>query len=216
MVLSRDDVRALGELAEKHDLTVISDEVYEKIVYSGNVHTSPASLPNMKDRTVTSNGFSKGYAMTGWRVGYLAAPSEIVEKAAALSGYILVCPSSVSQQAAYAALTDSRMHDEIREMASQFAGRREMVLRALAGLPKIKVYPPQGTFYTWVDISRTGLSSEQFVYKLLESEQVGILPGNLFGARGEGHVRLSFATAEDQLKEGLQRLRRFSMKIASS
>ena len=216
MVFSRENIQALGELAEEHDLTVISDEIYEKIVYPGNTHTSPASLSILRERTITSNGLSKAYAMTGWRVGYLAAPSEIVEKVTGLNGYILVCPSSVSQRAAYAALTDRRMDDAIKGMVDRFSGRRNMVLEALADLPKVKAYRPQATFYTWVDISETGMSSERFVYGLLESERVGVLPGSLFGSRGEGHIRISFATGEDQLKEGLERFRRFAARTTSS
>ncbi len=209
VVMSRDYVKGIGEIAEKHDLTIISDEIYEKIIYGSNLHTSPASLPALRGRTVTSNGFSKGYAMTGWRVGYVAGPSEIVEKITALSGYTLVCPSSVSQKAAHVAMTDPRMPACIKEMVGRFAERRKLVLDALDGLQGARAYPPQGTFYAWVDISGTRLSSEQFAYKLLESEKVGVLPGNLFGRRGEGYIRISFATAEDQLKEGLERLHRF-------
>jgi aspartate/methionine/tyrosine aminotransferase len=216
MILSRDDILALGELAEKHDLTVISDEVYEKIVYPGNVHTSPASFPALRNRTITSNGFSKAYAMTGWRVGYIAGPPEIIEKVTGLSGYILVCPGSVSQRAAYAALTDPRMEDSIKGMVERYGRRRKMVLEALDGLPSVRAYPPQGTFYTWVDISGTGMSSEQFAYKLLESERVGVLPGSLFGSRGDGHIRISFATGEDQLKKGLERFCRFVSRATSS
>lgn len=215
-VLSRDDIKAVGELAEKHDLLIITDEIYEKIIYPGNQHVSPASMPGLKERTITSNGFSKAYAMTGWRVGYLAGPSEIIEKVTALSGYIFVCPSSVSQRAAEVALTDPRMNDAIRSMVDRFTKRRTIVLEGLADLPGITVFPPQGTFYTWIDIQRTGLSSEQFVYKLLEEERVGVLPGNLFGKRGEGHIRISFATGEDALKQGLERFRKFVKRQTSS
>jgi aspartate aminotransferase len=134
MTLSREYIQAFGEIAEEHDLTVISDEIYEKIIYEGNLHTSPASLPTLRHRTITSNGFSKAYAMTGWRIGYLAGPSQIIEKVTGLSGYALVCPSSVSQKAAYAAITDPRMDDSIRGMVDRFGKRRKMVLEALNGL----------------------------------------------------------------------------------
>jgi len=211
MMISRDTLNAIGEFTEKNNLTVISDEVYEKIVYPGNTHTSPASLPALKERTLTSNGFSKAYAMTGWRVGYLAGPREIIEKVTALNGYILVCPSSVSQKAAFVALTDPRMSPIITGMVERFARRRKMVLDAL-DLPGIKAYPPQGTFYAWVDISKTGMSSEQFAYKLLESERVGVLPGNLFGDRGKGHMRISFATGENLLAQALDRIRTFILR----
>ncbi len=209
LMISRDNLNEISEFAVRHNLTIISDEVYEKITYPGNTHTSPASLSALRERTLTSNGFSKAYAMTGWRVGYLAGPAEIIEKATALEGYVLVCPSSVSQRAALVALTDPRMNGAIAGMVDRFTARRQMVLDALDGLPGIRAYPPQGAFYTWVDISETGMSSEQFAYKLIEYEQVGVLPGNLFGEGGKGHVRISFATAEDLLAKGLERIRAF-------
>jgi aspartate aminotransferase len=215
-VFDRKVLEEIRDLACDHDLFVISDEIYEKIIYEGNVHTSPASLPALRHRTITSNGFSKAYAMTGWRVGYLAGPSETIEKVTALSGYTLVCPSSISQKAAYAAITDPRMDDCIKGMVERFDRRRKLVLEAFNGLRGARAYPPQGTFYAWVDISETRISSEQFVYKLLKSERVGVLPGSLFGPRGEGHIRISFATREDQLKEGLEKLRRFILGITPS
>lgn len=209
MILSRDVLKEVGEFAEKHDLWIISDEVYEKILYSGNSHISPASLPGLQDRTLTSNGFSKAYAMTGWRVGYLAGAAEIMEKVAALNGYTLLCASSVSQRAALAGLTDPRMDAAIKSMVERYTRRREMVLDALTGLPRIRVYRPQGAFYAWIDISGTGMSAEKFCSRLVEQEKVGLLPGPIFGELGKGHVRASFSTGEDQLKEALVRIRRF-------
>jgi aspartate/methionine/tyrosine aminotransferase len=209
LMLSRDVLKEVGEFAEKHNLWIISDEVYEKIVYPGNSHISPASLPRLKERTLTSNGFSKAYSMTGWRVGYLAGVPEIMEKVAALNGYILLGPSSISQRAALIGVTDPRIDTAISGMVKRYTKRREIVLDALMNLPKIKVYPPQGAFYTWIDIRGTGMSSEQFSSKLIEREKVGLLPGPLFGELGEGHVRISFSTGEDDLTEALARFRRF-------
>jgi aspartate/methionine/tyrosine aminotransferase len=209
LMLSRDVLKEVGEFAEKHNLWIISDEVYEKIVYPGNSHISPASLPRLKERTLTSNGFSKAYSMTGWRVGYLAGVPEIMEKVAALNGYILLGPSSISQRAALIGVTDPRIDTAISGMVKRYTKRREMVLDALMNLAKIKVYPPQGAFYTWIDIRGTGMSSEQFSSKLIEREKVGLLPGPLFGELGEGHVRISFSTGEDDLTEALARFRRF-------
>jgi aspartate aminotransferase len=211
MVLSREVIKEIGEFAEKHDLWIISDEVYEKILYGGSVHVSPASLPGLEDRTLTSNGFSKAYAMTGWRVGYLAGVPEVMEKVAALNGYTLLCASSVSQRAALVGLTDSRIDAAIRAMVERYTTRRQMVLEALTNLQGIKVFHPQGAFYTWIDISGTGMSSEEFSSKLIEKEKVGVLPGTLFGDLGKGHIRISFATGEDLLKEALARIRRFVM-----
>jgi aspartate aminotransferase len=212
LMLSRDALKEMGEFAEKHNLWVISDEVYEKIVYAGNSHVSPASLRGLKERTLTSNGFSKAYAMTGWRVGYLAGLPEVMEKVAALNGYMLVCPSSVSQRAAVTALTDPRTNETITAMVERFSKRREMVLDALSNLPQIEAYPPQGAFYAWIDIRGTGMTSEEFSSKLIEKERVGLLPGPLFGELGKGHVRISFSTEEDKLKEALERFRRFVLR----
>jgi aspartate/methionine/tyrosine aminotransferase len=209
LMLSKEVLVEIGEFAEKHNLWVISDEIYEKIVYAGNTHTSPASLPGLKERTLTSNGFSKAYAMTGWRVGFVAGPPQVMEKIAALNGYVFLGPSSVSQRAALVGLTDPRTDAAIRTMVDRFAKRRQVVLDALDGLPGIKVYPPQGTFYTWIDITGTGMSSEDFSAKLIETEKVGLLPGPLFGELGKGHVRIAFSTGEDKLNEALQRFRRF-------
>jgi aminotransferase len=149
--------------------------------------------------------------MTGWRVGYLAGVPEVMEKVAALNGYTLLCASSVSQRAALVGLTDPRIDAAIRAMVERYTKRRQMVLEALTSLPGIKVFRPQGAFYTWIDIAGTGMSSEEFSSKLIEKEKVGVLPGPLFGELGKGHVRISFATGEDQLKEALARIRRFVM-----
>ena len=209
VMLSRESLEQIGDLAEKHDLWILSDEVYEKIVYPPNKHVSPASLPGLKDRTLTSNGFSKAYAMTGWRIGYLAGSPEVIEKVSALSGYILNCPSSVSQRAALTAVTDPRMEPLVKTMIERFAKRREMVLESLDNLSGIKVYPPNGAFYAWIDITGTGMSSEKFSSRLLQEQKVGVMPGDLFGKQGEGHIRISFATREDNLKEALVRFRKF-------
>lgn len=212
LVHSADVLSSLGEIAEKYDLIILSDEIYERIVYPGNQQISPASIGGLKGRTITSNGFSKAYAMTGWRVGYLAAPQEIVDRVTGLSGYTLVCASSVSQRAAYAALTDPRMHEIVNQMVSQFGKRRSIVIDALEKLEAISLFPPQGAFYAWVDIQKTQLSSEGFAHKLVTEKKVGVMPGNYFGLNGRGHIRISFATQEDQLKEGLKRFREFVEK----
>ncbi len=215
IILSNENIRALGELAEKYDLTVISDEVYEKILYSGYEHVSPASLSDFKGRVITSNGFSKAYAMTGWRVGYLAGPPEIVEKIVALNGYVLVCASTISQKAAFSALTDPRMTLTINRMVGQFAARRKLVLESLSEIPLIGALPPQGTFYTWVNVAETGMTGEEFAYQLLQRERVGVLPGNLFGERGKDFVRISFAVKEEDLMAGLERFGKFVSRLKS-
>ena len=206
---SRDVLEEVGRFAEEHNLWIISDEVYEKIVYPPNKHISPASLPGLKERTITSNGMSKGYVLPGFRIGYLAGPPDILERIGALTGYMLVCASSMSQRAAYVALTDPRMGAFIKETLVQYTKRRKMVLDTLSGVRGISLHPPQGTFYAWIDIKRTGMSSEKFTKRLAEEQKVGVMPGPLFGKRGKGHIRISFATAEDKLKLGLERFREF-------
>jgi len=206
---SRDVLEEVGRFAEEHNLWIISDEVYEKIVYPPNKHISPASLPGLKERTITSNGMSKGYVLPGFRIGYLAGPPDILERIGALTGYMLVCASSMSQRAAYVALTDPRMDAFINETLVQYTKRRKMVLDTLSGVRGISLHPPQGTFYAWIDIKRTGMSSEKFTKRLAEEQKVGVMPGPLFGKRGKGHIRISFATAEDKLKLGLERFREF-------
>jgi aspartate/methionine/tyrosine aminotransferase len=209
MMLSRQELEEFGDFAEEHDLWILADEIYEKIIYPGNTHTSLASLPRFKDRTITSNGFSKAYAMTGWRVGYLAGMPELMEKISMLSGYILACPSSISQYAALAALETKGMELTVKMMVDRFTKRREMVLDSLSSMPLIRAHKPKGTFYVWIDIRETGMSSEQFSAKLLEREKVGLLPGSLFGEQGKEYVRISFATGEDKLQEALSRMRNF-------
>jgi len=215
-VLSEETVKAVGDFAEEHDLIVISDEIYERIMYAPNVHFSPASLSKLKPRTLTFNGFSKAYAMTGWRIGYVAGPSDILQKMIAINGYILVCAASMSQIAAVTALTDPRAEDSVKSMVSKFAERRRIVLDSLHDLRGLQVFPPQGAFYTWIDVSGTGLSGEQFSQKLITEEKVGVLPGVLFGHRNDKAIRISFATSEDKLNQALERFSSFVRRHASS
>jgi len=215
-VLSEDTIRAVGDFAEEHDLIIISDEIYERIIYPPNKHFSPASLSKLKPRTLTFNGFSKAYAMTGWRIGYVAGPSDILQKVIALNGYILVCAGSMSQRAALAALTEPRAEEAVKRMVARFAERRSIVLETLGSLRGLKVFAPQGAFYTWIDVSGTYLSGEQFSGRLIREEKVGVLPGVLFGARNEMAIRISFATAEDRLQEALERLSNFVKGCTSS
>ncbi len=206
---SRDVLEEVGEFAERHNLWIISDEVYEKIVYPPNKHISPATLPGLKERTLTSNGMSKGYVLPGFRIGYLAGPSDILERVGALMGYMLVCASSISQRAALVALTDPRMEPFIKDTLVQYTKRRKIVLDMLTGVRGISMHPPQGTFYAWIDIKGTGMPSMKFTKKLAEEQKVGVMPGPLFGKQGEGHIRISFAAPEDKLKLGLERFRDF-------
>ena len=213
---SREVLTEVGEFAEKHNLWIISDEVYEKIVYPPNKHISPATLPGLKERTLTSNGMSKGYVLPGFRIGYLAGPPDIMERVGALMGYMLVCAPSMSQRAAMIALTDPRMEPFIKDTIVQYGKRRQMVLDTLMGVRGISLHPPQGTFYAWIRIKETGMSSMQFTKQLANEQKVGVMPGPLFGKEGEGYVRISFATAEDKLKVGLERFRDFVMDHTSN
>jgi len=206
-VYSREELAALAEVAVKHDLMVVSDEVYEKILFDGLQHVSIASLgEEIKRRTVVVNGFSKTYAMTGWRLGYLAAEPPIAEAVANLQSQSTSGPNSFAQHGALAAL--KLPPETVEGMRRIYEVRRDTLLETLRGSPTLSVVPPQGTFYAWVDVSRTGLSGEEFARRLLAEERTAVVPGGPFG--GPRYVRISFACADEVLAEGARRLVRFA------
>ncbi|RJS89871.1 pyridoxal phosphate-dependent aminotransferase [Candidatus Bathyarchaeota archaeon] len=204
-VYTRSTLEAIADVAQRHDLLVISDEIYEKIIYDGAEHVSFASLPNMKERTITINGFSKAYAMTGWRIGYVAAPSQLIEKMMAANGYIIVCPNSIAQRAAHAALTGPQ--DCVEEMVKEFDRRRKVIVQGINEIEGIHCFLPKGAFYAWVNIKETGLSSFELTFKLFQEAKVGVLPGSAFGAQGEGYLRISYAASMDSIERALERIK---------
>lgn len=204
-VMDRESMLALAEIAKSHDLIVISDEIYDKLTYVGE-HTCMASLPGMRERTILLNGFSKAYAMTGWRVGYAAGNSDFIGAMTKIHQYSMLCAPITAQMAALEALKNGR--PAMMRMVRQYNRRRHLVVQSFKdmGLP---CFEPGGAFYAFPQISVTGLSSEEFAEQLLKEEQVAVVPGNAFGDAGEGFIRVSYAASVDDLSEAFRRMTRF-------
>ena len=205
-VFSRQDLEIVAEAARKHDLIVFVDEIYEKIVYDGARHVSVGSLSGMEDRTITVNGFSKAYAMTGWRVGYVVAGKKLSATLHKLHYYTVLCPNAISQKAAFAALTGPQ--DCVQEMVSEYSRRREFTLSELGRIKSLSYVIPKGAFYVFPDFSRYEKSDEVMASNLLKEVGVVTAPGSGFGRTGEGHLRISYSVSSDQVNEGLKRIRR--------
>lgn len=197
---------ALAKIAVARDLVVISDEIYDRLVYEGPAHRAISSYPGMRERTILIGGFSKSYAMTGWRVGFLCAPKEIVAGLVKIHQYAIMSAPTIGQDAALEALTNGE--PALEEMRAAYARRRTIVLDGLAAL-NLPTGAPQGAFYAFPDIRSTGLTDEQFAEQLLTEERVAVIPGSSFGASGVGHVRICYATSEENLREALVRIGRF-------
>ena len=206
-VQSPEVLRNLADLAIRHNLLVISDEIYERIVYDDQAHLSLASCAGMRERTITINGLSKAYSMTGWRLGYAAAPQPFIQAMNRVHQYNVSCASAFGQAGAVAALTGPQ--DCVTAMVAEFKRRRDMVVPAINGIPKLSCLNPGGAFYAWVNIGRMGISSEDFSMRLLESAYVSSVPGTVFGESGQGYVRFSYANSYERLEEAMRRLSRF-------
>jgi aminotransferase len=204
-VQSRADLLALVELAERHDLYLISDEIYDRLTYTG-AHTCVAALPGARERTVLLGGFSKAHAMTGWRVGYLCAPRPVAELCLRMHQYTMLCAPHISQLAAVEALLAGDA--DVAEMVADYDRRRRVVVKGLREIG-LECPEPGGAFYVFPSIRSSGLGSETFAERLLESQGVAVVPGNVFGESGEGHVRCSYATALGLLEEAMERIGRF-------
>ena len=207
-VMSRELLLDIADLAEKRDLLVISDEIYDRLVY-GMEHTSFASLPGMRQRTILLGGFSKAYAMTGWRIGYAAAPAEILAGMHKVHQYTIMSAPSIAQFAALEALE----HGEaaVQEMRARYDRRRRLIVDGLNGMG-LTCFEPRGAFYAFPSIAITGMSDVEFSERLIMEERVACVPGSAFGACGAGHVRCSYATAYDQIEQALERLARFARR----
>ena len=209
-VLSRDELLAIAEVAERRDLIVISDEVYDRLVYQ-HTHTSFASLPGMRERTVLLGGFSKSHAMTGWRVAFAAAPPEILGAMVKIHQYTMLCAPGPSQAAAIEALkTDDRV---VEDMVTAYNHRRRLLVKGLNDMG-LRCFEPRGAFYAFPSIKSTGLSSDEFAESLLKEERVAVVPGSAFGAAGEGYVRCCYAVSTGEIEEALERMRRFVARRA--
>jgi aspartate aminotransferase len=203
-VFTDDELAAIASFALEHDLLVISDEMYEKIVYDGHRHTSIATLPGMAERTLVSNGLSKAYAMTGWRLGYVAGPKPYLEQIEKVHSHSVTCATSFVQKAGIAALTGPQGF--IGEMVTAWDRRRHAVAEGLNRINGVHCWLPEGAFYAFADIRGTGISSSDAADLLLREAHVAVTPGLAFGAAGEGHVRLSFATSDDLLADAVNRI----------
>jgi aminotransferase len=205
-VLGLADLEAIAEVCRRHDLLVLSDEIYSELVYDIGKHVSIAALPEMKDRTIMLNGCSKSYAMTGFRVGYACAPSPIIEAMMKVHQYAIMCASNMSQEAAIEALENCQ--NTVEAMRSDYERRRNFVVKRFneIGLP---CHLPKGAFYAFPRIATTGLKSKDFSLQLLKAKRVAVVPGSAFGPSGEGYVRCCFATGMEKLKEALDRIENF-------
>jgi aspartate/methionine/tyrosine aminotransferase len=208
---NEDELSAIAQLAQEKNLIVISDELYEDIVYDGREHFSIASLPGMKERTISIFGFSKSYAMTGWRLAYLATEPNLVKEMAKLLQNTSVCANSIAQRAGLAAIQGSQ--DCVKEMFTAYNERRNVLTKGLNEIKGLSCYAPEGTFYAFVNIKETGMSTEELSMYLLEECKVVTVPGTAFGKQGKGYIRLSFATSLEDIKEGIRRIKKGIEKI---
>jgi aminotransferase len=206
-VLDRDELMSIGAVAERHDLLVITDEIYEQLVYGDHRHTAFPSLPGMRERTVLIGGFSKSYAMTGWRIGYVAAPATLMAGIAKVHQYGIMCAPTVAQFAAIEALRSGAPY--VEEMRGEYDRRRRLMTERLNRMGLL-CFEPQGAFYCFPNVSdATGLDDETFAQELLREEKVAVVPGSAFGPPGAGHVRMCYATAYEQIVAAMDRLERF-------
>jgi len=208
-VASRENLLQIARLAEEHDLVVISDEIYDRLVY-GVKHVCFAALPGMRARTLFLGGFSKDYAMTGWRIGFVAGPSEMMNGLLRVHQYAVMCAPTTAQVGALAAIQQGEEY--VQEMIQEYDRRRKLIVSGLneIGLP---TFEPKGAFYAFPKISVTGLGDDSFSMRLLNEERVAAVPGNSFGKGGEGFVRCSYATAYEKIEVALERMRRFVNRL---
>lgn len=209
-VMRREDLEAVAEVIQEHDLFVLSDEIYCELTFGSERHVSIASLPGMQERTVLINGFSKSYAMTGWRLGYAAAPHIIQEQMLKIHQFAIMCAPTTSQYAAISAVRDG--DSDVEMMRESYDQRRRYVLHAFKEMG-LDCFEPNGAFYAFPSIKRFGMTSDEFATRFLHEEKVAVVPGTAFGACGEGFLRVSYAYSLKNLKEALGRMERFVRRL---
>lgn len=203
-ILSEENLMELSRLAQENDFLVVADEVYERLVYDGNTHVSIASLPDMKERTITLNGMSKTYSMTGWRLGYAAAPEKFIAAMNKIHQHNVTCAPSFVQKASIAALREET--NEVEAMVEEYQRRRDYAVKAINEVPGLSCQCPEGAFYIFINAKPLGMSSEALAGYLLESAGIALVPGSVFGESGEGYLRMSFANSYENIVEGTKRL----------
>ena len=208
-VMTREDLEEIAKIVEEYDLFVISDEIYSELTYEQK-HVSIASLPGMKERTVLINGFSKSYAMSGWRLGYACAPANILSQMLKIHQFAIMCAPTTSQYAAVSALRNG--DGDVEMMRESYNQRRRYLMYAFKEMG-LDCFEPYGAFYTFPSIKRFGMSSDEFATRLLMEEKVAVVPGTAFGECGEGYLRISYAYSLDNLKEALGRIQRFIQRL---
>ena len=209
-VAERETLLEVLRIAEKYDLIVISDEIYDQLVYGDHQHVCFSALPGAWDRTLLLGGFSKDYAMTGWRIGFAAGPADIISGLVRIHQYTIMCAPTTAQAAAVTALKEGRPY--VEEMVAEYDRRRKLIVKGMneIGLP---TFEPKGAFYAFPKVSVTGLNDEEFAERLLKEESVAAVPGSAFGLGGEGFIRCSYATAYDKIEEALRRIERFVNRL---
>ncbi len=208
-IMEKEDLEAIAKIIIEKDLFVISDEIYSELTYKGN-HITIASLPGMKERTVLINGFSKAFAMTGWRLGYACAPELILTQMLKIHQFAIMCAPTTSQYAGVDALRNS--DEDVKNMREAYNQRRRYLMHAFREMG-LECFEPYGAFYTFPCIKRFGMSSDEFATRLLQEEKVAVVPGTAFGDCGEGYLRISYAYSLEDLKKALERIKRFVVRL---
>ncbi len=213
-IMEKEDLEKIAEVIREKEIIVLNDEIYAELTYGGRTHTSFASLPGMWDCTVTLNGFSKAFAMTGWRVGFACGPEAILSVMLKIHQYSIMCASRMGQVAALEALRSGRMNDyeDVRRMRESYDRRRRLMVEGFRAMG-LDCFEPRGAFYVFPSIKKTGLTSEEFCNRLLTEHKIACVPGTAFGACGEGHIRCSYATGIDKLNIALERMETFVKNV---
>ncbi len=209
-IMEREDLEAIARIIEEKDLYVISDEIYSELTYGDKRHVSIASLPGMQERTIVINGFSKAYAMTGWRLGYAVGPERIMKQMIKIHQFAIMCAPTTSQYAGIEALKNG--DEDVAMMREEYDRRRRFLLNELHGMG-FDCFEPFGAFYAFPCVKKFGMSSDEFATRLLKEERLAVVPGTAFGACGEGYIRISYAYSLDDLTRALERLKRFTSRL---
>jgi aminotransferase len=210
-VMNHEELMAIARVVEKHDLLVISDEIYDRLVYGDHQHVMFASLPGMAERTIHLGGMSKDYAMTGWRIGYAAGPADLLGAMRKIHQYLIMSAPTAGQAAALAALVDPRAEQAVQEMISSYDARRRTIVKGFNEIG-MDCFEPKGAFYAFPSIVRTGMDEHEFAERLLMEERVAVIPGSAFGRGGEGHVRCAYAASMQNIEIALERMYRFMQR----